>query len=365
MQHERAAHVAPVRRRPRELRELQLLHGREQRLGDAAQPGAHAVSSLVNTFSLSSSSKCAGDWRAARADQRAQREGAEMVALRGGRSRSSRCGVSRQPPCGLLARAAVGPRSAARSSAGHADTSRLLYAGASRSPRRRSRCASSLAGEYTRLSPPGASGVFVSLNTWFPRARTTAERASNDAFCSGRLARGVRLVHGMKSMKTPKSAVWIVASGVALDLPAHLPPRALAHPPHQHRPAASSCAPSGSGIRAHPRVAQRNHARACSGPRPSSRAREEAAHRRGVSPAARRRRCARRACAREQPDVGAGGRRVRPDHERGEPALAVEVRRQQRTERCGRRRLCVAPPPPLHASPQSATKRCADGRYRA
>ena len=75
---------------------------------------------------------------------------------------------------------------------------------------------------------------------------------SNDAFCSG-LLYVVLHFHSsfhpasgwcmdMKSMKTPKSAVWIVASGWSSPFFSNevgfffqLPPRALAHPPHEHR----------------------------------------------------------------------------------------------------------------------------------
>ena len=105
---ERAAQVAPVRRRPREhVRELQLLHGREQRLGDAAvEPGAHgAIGVEAEDLLLELLLEVLrAHWRAAAAaaDQRAQR---------------ARCWLSSWSPCAASSssdsRSCGGPRCAA------------------------------------------------------------------------------------------------------------------------------------------------------------------------------------------------------------------------------------------------------------
>ena len=168
----------------------------------------------------------------------------------------------------------------------------------------------------------------------------------------------------MKSMKTPKSAVWIVAS----PLVAQLPPRALAHPPHEHRPERLQLRSLRVGVGGrHPRVAERDDAR--------ERAAadflrlelgEEAAHRRRVEEHVRARRLERlpdlhlaaavdvrdELARREQPDVGAGGRGVarRPEHEGGDAARVAKVRRRERLRRVERlvgREVPRVPGPPL------------------
>ena len=162
----------------------------------------------------------------------------------------------------------------------------------------------------------------------------------------------------MKSMKTPKSAVWIVASGLPRRRsprpPPSLPPRARAHPPHEHRPEplAARALRVGVGGR-HPRVAERDDAR--------ERAAavvlrlelgQEAAHRRRVEehvhPAAS---SAWRICILPPPSMCATSLRAEssrmsaPAVEHAPRARRVGVvdRRSQHEERCGARRRKSTP----------------------